>query len=371
MTSPALYTQTKCNINGKEQPGKVIAVATYFDHRKVCFLTEGQAIGEWVSESALIPNWSPSEQLTKDIKPYMPANKATTFEVKQDIPNAEKEAKTEAEQDIHALAKFVSDTQKAIHNKTAQDIQTVFKLFAEAQSAIEQKIQATVQSLQDADRQAREWLNQAIKGIGEHVVSPLIKSFTDYGKLFLDTIVKIINNVDVNKAKEAVKQIKKKYPHEQPRQIANRLIQEKAIFATINAYTGVRRKTLNSLLEMVCQIAICYGFEELDSPEKKGEILIIYLIVFSINQLRKRVLEFLEACTTISAKVLDPATTLILFQAVGYAAREFYEAKSKAKPLVELGKKVEAYLEEAISEMVAVEEVVAQAVSMKEQLVLS
>lgn len=63
--------------------------------------------------------------------------------------------------------------------------------------------------------------------------------------------------------------------------------------------------------------------------------------------------------------------TLILFQAVGYAAREFYEAKSKAKPLVELGKKVEAYLEEAISEMVAVEEVVAQAVSMKEQLVLS
>ncbi|HAZ43795.1 MAG TPA: hypothetical protein DDW76_00420 [Cyanobacteria bacterium UBA11369] len=228
-----------------------------------------------------------------------------------------------------------------------------------------------MKSLQDTDKQAREWLNQATKGIGEHVVSPLTKTLTDYGKFFLDIIVKIINNLDINKAKEAVKKLKKTYPHEQPREIANRLIQEKAIFATITAYTGVGPKTLNTLVEMVCQIAMCYGFEDLDSPEKKGEILVIYLIAFSINKLRKRVLEFLEACTTISAKVLDPATTLILFQAVGYAAREFYEAKSKAKSFIELGKKVEAYLEEAISEMAAVEKVVDQAVSMKEQLVLS
>ena len=49
-----LFSQTTCYINGHPKNGKVLAVATYVDRRRICFQFEGENRGTWIPESAFV-----------------------------------------------------------------------------------------------------------------------------------------------------------------------------------------------------------------------------------------------------------------------------------------------------------------------------
>ena len=49
-----LFSQTTCYINGHPKNGKVLAVATYVDCRRICFQLEGENLGTWIPESAFV-----------------------------------------------------------------------------------------------------------------------------------------------------------------------------------------------------------------------------------------------------------------------------------------------------------------------------
>ncbi len=59
-----LFSQTTCYINGNPKNGKVLAVATYVDCRRICFQLEGENRGTWIPESALV-----GEEVGEEIVP--------------------------------------------------------------------------------------------------------------------------------------------------------------------------------------------------------------------------------------------------------------------------------------------------------------
>jgi hypothetical protein len=137
-------------------------------------------------------------------------------------------------------------------------------------------------------------------------------------------------------------------------------------------------KTSTILVEMVYQIAVAYGFDNLENPAQKGEFLAIFAIALGSQQIMKLGLSFLAKHTPIHGLLIDATTNVILFQLLGYAANQFYEAKVKAiSPLTSieayttLEEKAKAYLQKAISQKEAVREVVADAVYIQKQLALA
>ena len=51
-----LFKARSCFINGKKESGKVLAVSTQDNSRRVCFQIKGEYWGIWVSENALNEN---------------------------------------------------------------------------------------------------------------------------------------------------------------------------------------------------------------------------------------------------------------------------------------------------------------------------
>lgn len=110
-----------------------------------------------------------------------------------------------------------------------------FSLFG----AITKTVQDTGASLLSVTSQAGQAIGaagnaalQATNGAGYMLdvvnQSPQLETLTK--ALKVDWLLKIIDQVDIIKAETQVKQLQKKYPHEQPGEIAHRLIVEKALY---------------------------------------------------------------------------------------------------------------------------------------------
>lgn len=393
--------------NGNQQKvtkkGKVLAVSTYVDKRRVCFQIEGEKNGKWFTEEEITGTPSDQEEIKKEFSRLIhaaitplnqipPGNQTNDKRKKSDDPfNKEAEAKKEAKQNIHALEKYVADTSNAIQHQATKDIQTLVQSLQDTQKAIQESTQAVMDALVNYTQQTHEWLKQTIQGAIE-VINYIEKTLNElWSRYWRNRIIDAIRGQRLHhsKAREIVKKLQQDYPYETSRQIANRLIQEKALFATITGplpilTAGIPKVGLLAskmvveflnvrglLVEMIYQIGVSYGFDEF----KEGDYLVIFTLSFRSEKLAKLGMEFLLE-DSIPEPIIPAVTNMFMFLSVGYAACEFYEAKAKGvaspiaslKEFTALEEKIAVYLEEVISAQTTIEATVVQAVCLKEEL---
>ncbi|MFB8788732.1 MAG: hypothetical protein U7123_07745, partial [Potamolinea sp.] len=183
---------------------------------------------------------------------------------------------------------------------------------------------------------------------------------------------KMVNQVDLAKVEESVKALKQKYPQETPRQIAHRLMLEKAIYAGSSglltslvpgqaAALFVVDLTTTSALqaEMVYQIAAAYGLD-LQDPVRKGEVLTIFGLALGGNRAIKAGLELLQNAPVAGA-VIGASSNAVMLYTVGYAACRFYEAKLDSQAtestLVASKEASEDYLKMAIAQQIIMDQI--------------
>lgn len=417
MKTNDLFQQTTCYLNGEKKSGKVIAVSTQVDRHRVCFQVKGEEIGEWVPELALtgayatvaakkeVKGYIHHDQSAKDqekSKKYTGEKAQTESQEKHDIyPVAikndiklnifvEKEVKQEAEKNIHALEKFVADAQNAITNKATSDTAILVNLIKDTYTFIK-SASIGIGTLVDYAQLAHEWLKQAIPAAIE-VIAYIQQTLSELWSLYWrDRIIDAIKGQrpHYTKAKATVENLKQIYLYETARQIAERLIHEKAIFATVTGslpllvsaipLVGMTAELIvvkfldiqGLLVEMIYQVGVSYGFDEFEEGIYLGILDLAFPTMENIFG------SLLKGSTP--DLVIPSATNMIMFLVVGYAACEFYEAKAKGwvTPTDSLDAfmasqtKVKAYAEKAYAEEEAIEVTVVKAMSVKEQLVPS
>jgi len=300
------------------------------------------------------------------------------------VSKVRKEAETKATKDIQSVVGVAKETRRALENKVAKDIRAVAKVFEDTKKQAEQYTQVVAKSVEETHRQIGQYLDQAAQGAGQ-VVSPLQKSLTEFwNRYWLERLFNLIIGIDLEKAKQDVEKIREDYPTFQVSQIAERCIQEKVIWATATGLIGGLvpgvglgvdlLATSPLLVEMVYQIAVAYGFEDLEDPARKGELLAVFGLALGKDKIVHLGLGFLLKQSPIPSWVIDASTNVLMFQILGYTACEFYEAKvnplTSEQALTVLQEEIEAYSEKVISQREAIREVVNNAVSMREQVAL-
>ncbi len=301
------------------------------------------------------------------------------------VSRVRKEAETKAAKDMQALVSFARQMRRAVENKAAKDIKVVAKVFEDTKKQTEQYTQVAARSVEETQRQVSQYLNQAAQGTGQ-VVAPLQKNLTVFwNRYWLERLLNLIIGLDLDKAKQEVEKIREDYPNFQPSQIAEHCIQEKVIWATATGLIGGLIPgvvlgvdlfaTSPLLVEMVYQIAVAYGFEDLEAPARKGELLAVFGLALGKEKIVHLGMGFLLKQTPIPSWAIDASTNVLMFQIVGYTACEFYEAKVNPLTLKQaftvLEEEIEAYSEKVISQQETIREVVDNAVSLREQVALS
>ncbi|MCT7991828.1 hypothetical protein [Laspinema olomoucense] len=350
------------------------------------------------------PNWEEAQILIKKVesiagvKPYWQLIGASEPPILlSEVPDfplepaAIEETKKEAKQTIEGLVTFVATIQSGINNKASQDIKAMFSLFDSTRKATEITLQNFINSSQDRDKQAREWLTQAISENFNQQSSNLQKTLSSFSEIWKDRMVDSIKSIDFLKAKDVVKRMQQQFPNESPWQISNRLINEKAIYATIagavsssvpglavGIAVGIDIVVITPLLqELIYQVSVAYGFDKPVEDQTYGEILTISLLVNGSNFWAKKGLDFMTNHIPVYGMVAGAGTTLIFFYATGYAACEFYKAKSTriddslsfTDILNSVEQKMEVYTQKLIAEEAILVENATKAIAMKEQLV--
>lgn len=183
---------------------------------------------------------------------------------------------------------------------------------------------------------------------------------------------RIINRVDLLKAEEALKRLKTQYPDETPRQIAHRLMVEKAIYAGSSGLAssflpgvaaGLIALDLAAVAalqaEMIFQIGGAYGLD-LKDPARKGEVLAIFGLSLGGSQAVKAGLGLIRTTPGLGA-VIGASTNATMMFALGYAACQFYEAKLKSninkKELKTVQAESDRYLKNNLSQQVAMDQI--------------
>ena len=194
--------------------------------------------------------------------------------------------------------------------------------------------------------------------LAEHTV-PLLIGLTEHAGNIADTVgvnpnikqvaktfklehwLDIGELVDIGKAARVVAELKAKYPAESNRQIAGRLITQKAVYAggvglSTSWVPGVAIPLLaldvaaTALLqaELVFQIAATYGLD-LDDPARKGEMLAVFGCVLgggkAVNA-AKVGLKFLRNAPVAGA-VIGATSNAAMIYALGHVACNFYEKR--------------------------------------------
>ncbi|RMF25947.1 MAG: hypothetical protein D6756_04620, partial [Cyanobacteria bacterium J083] len=157
----------------------------------------------------------------------------------------------------------------------------------------------------------------------------------------LDWLMTFLGKVDKAKVQVTVEEMRSQYPDEAPKQIAHRLIVQKAlaggrlglltnIIPPVAAlFLGVELIATTKLqAEMVYEIAAAYGFA-LDEPARRGELLAIFGLSLGADVL-KAGLNVVEIIPGIGA-VVGASTNAALIYVLGQTACRFYESKISDK----------------------------------------
>ena len=220
--------------------------------------------------------------------------------------------------------------------------------------------------------QTPEGLGHLLGLIGD---SPQLQQLTK--AVQVDWLFKIIDQVDIVKAETHVKRLQQKYPHEQPSEIAHRLMAEKSMYVGGSGLASSLLPGFAAALvavdlaaataiqaEMIYQIACTYGLD-LQEPARKGEVIAIFGLAFGGGCAIKAGLGFLRNIPVAGA-VIGASTNAVTLYALGYAACRFYEAKinplTSQTTLATAQAESEKYLEVAIAQEVVMDRILVHVV---------
>ncbi|YAF97918.1 MAG: hypothetical protein AB3A66_09800 [Nodularia sp. CChRGM 3473] len=196
------------------------------------------------------------------------------------------------------------------------------------------------------------------------------------GVLNLNWLIGASESVDLEKAEASVNQLKQKYPHESPSQIAHRIMVDKATKAGgIGLASSILPGVAAALLaidlaattklqtEMLYQIAAAYGLD-LKDPARKGEVLAIFGLALGGGKLlRVAGLGLLRNLPFAGAAIATSSNATMIYS-LGYAACRFYEAKldestslTSPETLAKLEQESDKYLETAIAQEAVMDQI--------------
>ncbi|MEE3716714.1 EcsC family protein [Tumidithrix elongata RA019] len=204
----------------------------------------------------------------------------------------------------------------------------------------------------------------AIDAVGN---SPLIRNAA---KVFnADWLLKILDRVDVTASEAEVKRLKQKYPNESDNQIAQRIIGQKAMFASASGFAtsivpgsaaalfAVDLAATTSLqAEMVYQIASAYGMD-LKDPTRKGEVVAVFGLAFGGKMAIKAGLGLLRNIPVAGA-VIAASSEAVMLYTLGRASCAFYEAKLNPVNFEEKLKAIQADSEERLKSAIPQENLI-------------
>lgn len=286
--------------------------------------------------------------------------------IKQKITNVGQTVGNTASNVGEAISKTTSETAKAVTNTasglgehftqaTSQTTQSLSNHVSGVGNAVKNTTFQVTKNVSYTANQVGEWLGQATTSV---INNPLLE--------------RIINRVDLVKAEEALKHLQTQYPNENPRQIAHRLIVEKAIYA---GSSGLASSFLPGLAaglvaldlaavaalqaEMIFQIGAAYGLD-LKDPARKGEVLAIFGLSLGGSQALKAGLGLIRTAPGIGA-VIGASTNATMMFALGYAACQFYETKLNSsvsqEELIAVQAESDRYLKDHLSQQTAMDQI--------------
>jgi uncharacterized protein (DUF697 family) len=210
------------------------------------------------------------------------------------------------------------------------------KTAVELQKAIEaanQMADATLTQMQQRLEEAMHDTGNVLAAIADN---PIIKSGS---KLFgANWLLAILGEVDGEAAQKNVLKLRQKYPKETANQIAHRVMLQKSVEAAgVGFATNIIPPIAAALFaidlaattkiqaEMIYQIAAAYELD-LTSPARRGEALAIFGLSFGGSSVLKAGLGIIEILPGFGA-IIGASSNAVLLYGLGYAARQFYEAK--------------------------------------------
>ncbi|MGB5971546.1 MAG: hypothetical protein WBG70_24790 [Spirulinaceae cyanobacterium] len=208
--------------------------------------------------------------------------------------------------------------------------------------------------------QATQSTGETLAGIAEN---PVIKFIN--GKFGNSWLKSLLGKVDIQKALERVKALQQEYPNATPKQIAHRLMVQKAIRgAGIGVATNFIPPLAAALFaldlaataqlqaELIYEIAAVYDLD-LEDPSRRGEVLAIFGLALGGSGFVKTGLSFAEVIPG-AGLVIGASTNAVMLYGLGQAAYRYYEAKqdpTTAPATVEaIQQESEAYFQTAIEQ---------------------
>ncbi len=259
----------------------------------------------------------------------------------------------EVTETVNQFQTMFDQLQQLITDKANQDIQTIVNLAEKTRLEFNR-------TLQMPSKLAESSLSLS-KSLTSNVSASVANKVDDLKQFWSAHLVHVIESIDLRKSKEKVKNLQDKYPQESPGQIANRLIEEKLIFATAIAGLGGLLpggkmvfdflQTDYLLAAMIYEVACAYGYYEFD----KEEILIIWMSSVGSGKLQSQGVDFLTSSLHVPGATVVISMTLntMLFFAVGYAACEYFRDKSQlatfdTELLENISKNTDSFIEEQL-----------------------
>lgn len=193
-----------------------------------------------------------------------------------------------------------------------------------------------------ANQQVYQLIDQAAEGTGHAVNAVGSLPFADRvaGLFRLDWLVNSGEKVNARQAEQVVEDLQQQYPNESALEIAQRIMNQKAVVAGGTGFTsslipGVAVALLAIDLaattaiqaEMVYQIAAAYGFD-LQETARKGELVLVLGLAMGSTNVVKTGLGIFRNIP-MAGPFIGASTDIAVLYTVGYAACQYYETKRK------------------------------------------
>jgi uncharacterized protein (DUF697 family) len=385
-------------INNQEKQGKILAIARYSDYDQICFQPSAEKYGVWIPASALVEYKQlltsvPSKKVEyKQLATSAPSKNLVTtpIEISQKVLAS---AQKKAEQDLNSLVNYADNLVKNINDKASSDILLINQTIEQTQKLIEQ----TTNEIAKAGSNTINFVNQyladltAILGnlvteINQTIQNVWNESFRQVVGI---TMKKVENNF--SNAKQCVDNLKQEYPNDDSFTLAQKLINRSTIFSVGSGLVidisklaeeltdlsiGLDLfKNATLLVELVYQIGIAYGFDDL-TKITKGEVIGILALCLIIDLLQQLGLKALTSTGPIVSIPVKAIANVALFQLVGYASCQYFEIKlsqaenplTSEKAYQQFTAQLQSYLNEILSEQEKLAEVIKDAIIIKKEV---
>lgn len=364
MSSNPLFKATSCQIDGETKTGTVLAISYKAGECRVCFQVKGDRLGTWVPESGI---------RSGQVEPQLTAPETV---------------RQEADLEIQSLQASISDLIQAIRSKAERDIETVKNLLQWAKQSTQTAIQLASEIDPDTVN-VQPIFAQFSKSVS---VGAIATTLDIYSPSWLQFFFNLFEGIDKQKARQEVLALQAQYPNDSPKQIVDRLIQRKVL--SLIAYEIVElitEETLKKILEtqditvdfnsatyaleeLIYQIGVCYGFDDLNFYES----LAVFATVFTTDRVKQLGVDFISTFVPGTKRLVNASLNVISFYAIGYAARRYFQWKSSTTNLLNSDKtyqqvtgEVQVLVDEQIQKESQIDEAVRETVILTEEFVES